>query len=395
MNPFMKIARIVSLLLAVGAALLFGRFAHAQGASADVTGVSRAFNPAISVNGLFLGNAMLGGDDGHDHDDHGDHGDEDDAHAEEEDSHGHDHGVEIADGWGVQALEVQLTSFVDPYVKANVMLGMHGFSGFEAEEAYLLTLGMPANLGLKAGKFLASFGRHNTLHEHAFPFVEAPMVNTRLFGEEGLNETGAELSWLAPVNWYSELTGAVYNGDNHVLFGSEESFSLAYLGRFKNQMDINDSTTLELGASGVFGSGPAGVDDHGHEVEGELSSVIGVDARVKWKPLDGRKQMLAVEGEFLIGSDDDVDITGGFGLAQYQFTRSWLAEVGFDWMTAPDDHGHDATSTRLRAVLAFIPTEFQMLRAQFASSSHPEEDAENSVSLQYTFTIGSHPAHSY
>ena len=48
-----------------------------------------------------------------------------------------------------------------------------------------------------------------------------------------------------------------------------------------------------------------------------------------------------------------------------------------------------------RAVLAYIPTEFQMARLQFASESRPDEDAENSVSLQYTFTIGSHPAHSY
>ena len=92
------------------------------------------------------------------------------------------------------------------------------------EEAYILTLGLPANLAIKAGKMYTSFGRHNLLHEHQFPFVEAPMVHLNLFSDEGMNETGIETSWLLPVDWYSELIGGVYNGDNPILFNSEEDW---------------------------------------------------------------------------------------------------------------------------------------------------------------------------
>ncbi len=386
--------------LAMLAALMFSSISHAQDggiadAPADVTGVSRAFNPAISINGLFLGNAMLGGEEGHHHDEENGHEEngheEEDAHGHEEDAHAH--GAPIEDGWGVQEIEAQFTAFVDPHVKANVMLGMHGSAGFELEEAYILTLGMPADLALKAGKFYASFGRHNLLHTHQFPFVDAPFVNESLFGEESLNEAGIELSWLAPVDWYAELIGGVYNGDNPILFGSEESWDLAYLGRLRNQLDINDATTFEIGASVVLGSRTMEElhDDIVEDVE-ESNSVFGVDARIKWKPLEAaRHQMLAVAGEFLTGSVGEEDLSGGYALAQYQFTKGWLVEAGFDWLTE-----HEETASRIRAVLAFIPTEFQLLRLQFASASHPdEEDAENSVSLQYSFTIGSHPAHSY
>ena len=387
--------------LAMASALMFCSVLHAQDADiadapADATGVSRAFNPAISINGLFLGNAMLGGEEnGHEHEENGH---EEDAHGhEEEDAHGHGedahaHGAPIENGWGVQEIEALLSAFVDPHVKANVMLGMHGSAGFELEEGYILTLGLPADLGVKAGKFLASFGRHNQLHTHQFPFVEAPYINESLFGEESLNEVGAEVSWLAPVDWYASLTGGLYNGDNPVLFGSEESWDLAYLGRLYNQLDINDATTLELGASALFGSRTTEHlhDDIVEDVE-ESNSVFGGDVRIKWKPLEaGRHQMFAVGFEYLTGSVGEEDLSGGFALAQYQFTKGWLAEAGFDWMTE-----HEETTSRIRAVLAFIPTEFQLLRAQFASESHPDEDAENSVSLQYSFTIGSHPAHSY
>ncbi len=392
--------------LAMLAALMFSSALHAQDdgkadAPGDVTGVSRAFNPAISINGLFLGNAMLGGEEEHHHDDgngheENGHHDEENGHSEAENGHGgdaHAHGAAIEDGWGVQEIEAQFTSFVDPHVKANVMLGMHGSAGFELEEAYVLTLGMPADLALKAGKYFASFGRHNQLHKHQYPFIEAPLVNESLFGEESLNEVGAELSWLAPVDWYAELIGGVYNGDNPVLFGSEEGWDLAYLGRLHNQLDINDATTFELGASALFGSRTIEElhDDIVEDVE-QSNSVFGVDARIKWKPLEAaRHQMFVIEGEFLTGSVGEEDLSGGHALAQYQFAKGWIAEAGFDWLTE-----HEETASRIRAILAFVPTEFQLLRLQFASKSHPdEEDAENSVSLQYSFTIGSHPAHSY
>ena len=389
--------------LAMASALMFCSISHAQDADiadapAGATGVSRAFNPAISINGLFLGNAMLGGEEHHEenghHEEENGHHEEENGHSEEEsgDAHGHAHSA-IEDGWGVQEIEALMSAFVDPHVKANVMLGMHGSAGFELEEAYILTLGLPADLGVKAGKFLTSFGRHNQLHTHQFPFVEAPYINESLFGEESMNEVGAEVSWLAPVDWYAELTGGVYNGDNPVLFGSEESWDIAYLGRLYNQLDINDATTLELGASATFGSRTVVHIHEGHsEEEEESNSVFGGDVRIKWKPLEaGRHQMFSVGLEYLTGSVGEEDLSGGFALAQYQFTKGWLAEAGFDWMTE-----HEETASRIRAVLAFIPTEFQLLRVQFASENHPdEEEAENSVSVQYSFTIGSHPAHSY
>ena len=81
---------------------------------------------------------------------------------------------------------------------------------------------------LKAGKFYAEFGRHNRLHAHAFPFLDASLVHQRLLGGEGLNEAGLSLSWLTPLPWFVEITGQVLDGTNQ-RFASKHGEDLLYL----------------------------------------------------------------------------------------------------------------------------------------------------------------------
>jgi hypothetical protein len=42
-------------------------------------------------------------------------------------------------------------------------------------------------------------------------FVDQPLVNGRFFGEDGLRNAGARISWLAPTPFYSELFLAIQN----------------------------------------------------------------------------------------------------------------------------------------------------------------------------------------
>ncbi|MCC5857998.1 MAG: zinc-regulated TonB-dependent outer membrane receptor [Ectothiorhodospiraceae bacterium] len=181
-----------------------------------------AFNPAISVildgvyQNTFSGEAHgpAGFDDGHGHG-HG---------------HGHDHGLE--DGFNLRETEIAFSATVDRYFDALAVLAVDG-DHVEVEEAYITTRSLPAGLQLKAGKFLSDIGYINRQHPHDWQFVDRPLVSEYLFGDHGLQETGVQLSWLAPTPFYSRLGLEVLQGSssgvaNHI--GSGNHTVLGYGG---------------------------------------------------------------------------------------------------------------------------------------------------------------------
>lgn len=348
-------------LAAFACQILLLNAASAQGGQGQTTatGLSRAFNPAISANGLFLGSYTS---------------------REEE-------GAEPGTGMHIQEMEVQLTSFVDAYFKADVILALPGGQGVEVEEGYVLTQGLPYNLALKAGKFYAELGRHNTLHTHAFPFIDPPLVLERLLGEEGLNETGLGLSTLLPLPWYAELSGQVFNGDN-ALFASPRGRDLLYVSHLKNFWDLGDAATLELGGSWAGGDNQ----------DQEQSSLAGADLTLKWRP--PRRSLyrgLVWQSEYLYahrGLPVGAEKQGGFyTLLQYQFARRWWVQGRYDLFGLPRRAGAEREH-RLSGLVAWVPSEFSALRLQYSRLDR-EGGTENQVLAQFNFTIGSHPAHRY
>ena len=332
------------------------------------TGISRAFNPAISSNGLFVSAfTSEGGED----------------HAGEE-AEGHGHG-RIEEGLQVQEVEIQLSSFVDPYVKADLILAIPGAEGVELEEGYITSMGLPGSLTLKAGKFYADFGKHNKLHTHQFPFVDAPLVVERLLGDEGLNETGIGLSWLLPTSWYGELSGQVLNGDNEA-FAAPDGGDLAYLAQVKNFWELGEDATLELGGAYVLGKNSFA----------ETTRLAAADLTFKWQPVQRTVyRSLMVQTEYLFAGRDrgiaEENEGGFYTLAQYQFARRWWIQGRYDFLGLPEE---DERNWRVSGLLAFVLSEFSALRLQY-NRLDEENQAINKFFLQYNFTIGSHPAHRY
>ena len=354
--------------------------------SSTATGTSRAFNPAISVNGLFLGlhtsepfarEPAFGheheGEDGHAENDEGVH------------AHAHAHGLPHDTGLSVQEVEVQLSAFVDPYLKGDITLAVPGTEGLELEEGYLTTIGLPG-ITLKAGKFYADFGKHNLLHTHAFPFVDPPVVSERILGGEGLNEVGLGMSALLPMAWYSELTFQILNGDNE-LFDSQNGGDLAYLGRWRNLWDLDDATTLELG-----GSYSAGRNGHG-----ELTHLIGGDLSIKWRPpRRARDRGLTFQAEYIQARVDDgvdTETVGGFySFLKVQVSRRWWIQGRYDLFGLP--RLQPERESRFCGMLAFVPSEFSTVRFQY-NLNHAGSESVHQLVVQLNFTMGSHPAHNY
>ncbi len=116
--------------------------------------------------------------------------------------------------------EVGFQAIIDPYARADAFLSF-GETGVNVEEAYVTFTSLPGGLLLKVGKKRADFGKVNTIHNHALPFIDRPLVTNNLVGgEDGIDDAGFFLSRFlpAPKNWFLEGSAEVLRGDSADVF---------------------------------------------------------------------------------------------------------------------------------------------------------------------------------
>lgn len=342
---------------------------------AAAKGVSSAFNPAISVNGLFLGGA-----------------------SSSPRTTSRLTGLDFHNGFNLQEAEFQFTADVDPYWKANFILSVDRAGQTEVEEGYVTSEELPYDLlprdtSLKLGKFFAAFGKHNLFHVHQFPFIDQPLINRSVFGSEGLKEPGLSVNYLLSSPWFSELTFQGMAGENDGLFRLTDDAKRqgAYLGHWKNFFDLSDETTLEVGNSYIGGRNS----DAGHR----LSQAVGLDLTVKWRPLQmATEKGLIWQSEYIYFSRDrerEAATSGGglYSSLRYQLARRWWIQGRYDLLGVPTfDEGR---KHRWSTLLAFVPSEFSAIRLQHSYTTQERGSPVNQILLQLNYTIGSHPAHQY
>jgi hypothetical protein len=362
-------------------------------ADAAATGISRAFNPALSVNALFDGLAS----------------NRSKPLLEESGLKGGLHYQEIC---------LEMSANVDVYLQSKVAIAAEEEGGLEVEEAYVSTLRMPIPVIIRGGKMLSTFGRHNLYHLHHMAFAEPPMILEQVFGPN-LNEVSVEASYLAPVPWYMDITAGLLDGKNARLFESEKPSSLAYLCHLDNLWDLTDEVTLRLGGSFLTGQrglhyGDAERTPIGPDTVGISSRVWGADFHLKWRPLEfGRYHSFTLQGEY-VHTQLDIDgrLTGplhGFFLqALGQISLMWWLQARYDWFDRsrdlhgffPEpanlsyDQGQNIVGNRWSFSIAFVPTEFSAYRLQY-NMIDIGGHKENQILAQVNVTIGSHPAHTY
>lgn len=349
--------------------------------SAAGAGASKALNPDVSVN--FLGYARR-------------------SNVNSGDLIGRT--SDVHNGFTFQEAEMQFFADVDPYFKANALFSVAPESGkssfsIDPEEVFFESISLPV-VTAKLGKFKAALGKHNTLHTHAFPFVDAPLINQDLLGKEGLNDTGVSFSALVPeVSWFMEFTGQAINNSNDTLYNSPNSGNVAGVLQLRNLWDLSDDSTLEWAAYGTIGANQSG----------SQARVWGNDLIFKWRPSVGGKYKALIWGNEYLNGDSPVtgfmvgpsnSQLGGDrldGLAswlQYQFAERW-------WAQGRVEHegfvrtGALPVRNKQSALLAFNPSEFSGFRIQYDHLLAANQPTEHAVTFQWNITIGAHPAHSY
>lgn len=362
---------------------------------------SQRFNPDISLNGLFAAgyfsepqNLQFGAHDPNER------------------------------GFNLQNLELTLSGTVDPFFRAegHLIFGFEdGESIVEIEEAFMSTLSLPYGLEIMAGQFFTRFGRINPQHPHTWDFADQTMINTLMFGGDGLRNPGMHISALLPLPFYLELIGSVQNGKGETalsfLSSTETTFAgrpileqtvhggndLIYMGRLKSAADLSDTVSTIFGTSHLFGSNGTGMDTK--------TRIHGIDFFMKWKPLKTHHgwPFLTFQGEvmqrFYEAGTTEVDgvplpeetlETKGFYIQSlYGFKRQWVGGIRYESANATDPSDpRTGDRWRISPNITFYPSEFSKLRLQYNyDKSDDLKDPVHAVFLQYEFLIGAHAAH--
>jgi len=319
-------------------------------------------------------------------------------------------------------IEISLFGQIDPYARAEVRFEAGeeeaGEIAVHLAEANLTLMTLPFNTQLKMGQMRNRFGLLNQTHEHDRPFIDQPNVLTRFLGDEGLVERGAELTWVAPLPFFLEGLVGVFNGDNETSFGYGKLTQPLVTGRLRTFFELGDSSAIQLGASVANGDTP----------ERRRNTLLGFDAKYKYKPEGWQHPLLTLLGEMIyqnrrinvLGED-----TNGDGVAdtpdqsrtrnrwgwylggEVQPVRTgpwsrWAAGFRYDWTQFPIQRGHEWAAG---PYVTFMPSEFLRFRLGYKHTERDKRDGftdnESSarkvdeILFQATFILGAHPAHPF
>jgi hypothetical protein len=334
----------------------------------------QALNPEISVTGDMLGKYLI----------------EAPHYTEEERS-----------GFQFRVAEVALQSNLDPFSMAKVILE---FSPAEIGlvEAYITWINPLPRINITAGKFRQQFGVVNRWHAHALDQIKYPLPIALYMGEEGLNQIGISASWLMPAitAHVNELVLEVTNAQNEVLFSGDEFSLPATLLRFKNYYDLNPSTYLEWGLSGIAGTNDSlgFTFDQSHR----WTYMAGLDVTLSWRPLRQalyrglvwRTELFYVKKEEK--NQDRIFALGGYSYLDYRLGRQLIAGVRGDYAQPLVLQNEDQYLWQLIPYLTFWQSEFVFFRLEYAHLQGKNlETKDNRVTLQLNWSMGPHKHEKY
>jgi hypothetical protein len=322
--------------------------------------------------------------------------------------------------------EVELSLFgqIDPFARAEVRIETGestrgGEMTVSLSEANLTLMTLPFNTQLKLGRMRNRYGWSNQIHEHDLPWTDRPGIHHAYFGDEGLVEKGAELTWVPSLPFYLEALVGAFNGDNETAFGRGRISEPLLTGRLRTFFELGDEHGIQLGASVA----------HGRTAERQTSTLPGFDVRYKYRPEGWLHPLFTAGGEgiwsirraevtrndLLIDTDgngipDTPIIVGNhrthtrFGYYAYgelQPFRRWAFGARYDYT-------EQLLGGREKAIgpyVSFWPSEFLRFRVGYKLTER-SSDVGNSANgamarhldeffFQATFILGAHPAHPF
>ncbi len=370
-------------------------------------------------------------------------------------------GENLPRGFGIGETELVFKGAVDNLFRgeARFVFEQEGNgTTLKTEELFAETLGLPGGTKVKAGKYWSNVGYLNDKHPHEWDFVDLPLVYKQVFGGQ-LNETGAQLSWIAPTdNMLFKLGGEIAQGSNGYgeTYNSNFNQNKPRLGTLfaKTGGDIGESHSWQGGISWVrstTGNGAGanqatytltntGNNADGQSVDQQLTFNGGntiwiADFVYRWAPFGNpTSQNLKLQGEmfwnkqsgsmtstFGCGDDPDnlSDPCNGSNFAQnqqgfytqgiYQFIPKWRVGYRYDRVfNGTNSYGLPSTALvgsqvqsgwdpyRNTIMMDWANSEYSIIRLQLAQdTSYGPGLTNNQIFLQYIMSLGAHGSHKY
>jgi hypothetical protein len=339
-------------------------------------------------------------------------------------------------GFSTDATEMSIGANIDPYFRgfANIV---HEDDGVSVEEAYFQTLSLGHGFTIKGGRFRSALGYMNEQHPHMWDFTDNPLMYQALFGE-GYIQDGLQAQWVAPTDLLMELTGGLGRGANFPGSDRNVNGANAYSAAFHLGGDVGDSGSWRGGVSYLgtrAGQRPFfGLDPADAEVTGDFSGrskTWMADFVWKWAPHGNvRDTNFKFQTEYFQRREDGSlscgdagatptacggglagpyasDQTGWYAQGIYQFMPYWRVGYRYDRLNrgSADFNGGDIGATiasladyspsKNTLMLDFAPSEFSLLRLQYARDKSMQGSAEDQVTLQYIYSLGTHGAHQF
>ncbi|HYT72423.1 MAG TPA: hypothetical protein VEK78_13645, partial [Gemmatimonadales bacterium] len=281
--------------------------------------------------------------------------------------------------------EIGFQSPLDPYSSTKIFVSLeNGEVGIE--EGYAYWTGLPGHVRFDIGKFRQQFGELNRWHLHAVPETEYPLALTTYLGEDGLAGTGVSFYRAFGGLGTHELTAQVTrSASDDALFGGAGRPS--YLLHVLNFWQLNHSTYVQLGGTGLYGTDPG---------SSLRTRVGGLEARLTWRPpARAMYREWTLRGE-LFALRKEIAGTGptrlgGYVSTTFKLDQRWIAGARYDYVESPADGG---VTRQVIPSLTWWESEWVFLRAQYryerslAATSHQ-------FALQAVWAIGPHKHETY
>src|SRR5450631_549267 len=333
-------------------------------------------------------------------------------------------------GFSLGESELAISASVDDKFYGNLIVSLTPENTLSVEEAYGLYTGAGYGLAPKFGRFFSSLGYMNDQHQHAWDFVDAPLVYQAFLGGQ-YDVDGVQIKWLAPTDQFLEFGGEL---------GSGEGFP----GTSQNKNGIGSGiayvhTGGDIGASNSWRAGLSYLQTRAQDRDYSQIDLAGNDAQVgfsgssrlavadfvwKYAPngnsqqtnfkLQGEYFWRRENGDFTFDRDSALGLTntsnynarqsGFYVQGVYQFMPTWRIGARYDWLDPGQvDYGTNAAylanpafhPERVTAMIDWTPSEFSRVRLQFAQAKLRPGITDNEFFVQYILTLGAHGAHKY
>ncbi|MEE8338847.1 MAG: hypothetical protein V3R56_01815, partial [Xanthomonadales bacterium] len=181
-----------------------------------------------------------------------------------------------------------------------------GESGIEIEEAWVETLKLPASLSLRMGRFFSNIGYLNPRHAHTWDFADQPLVYRAFLGSQYLDD-GLQVRWLAPTDFYLELSGELLRGGRYPAGGAANSGFGSYTFAAHTGGDVGFSNSWLFGLSWLHADSDgreSGSEDEPLVFSGDTDILI-ADFVWKWAPNgNSRQRNFIVQAEYMLRKED-------------------------------------------------------------------------------------------